>query len=118
MSDLVGNPEDRFSCVAAQLILTNDQSRPATATKFFNPYLTNGFSHLSHLEESIFIFWGVRSDLSHFSMNFPCANRIAPDVTPHSAASHLELCCKQNSPRWDAAFCGVISGAMLFAYVL
>ena len=25
--------------------------------------------------------------------------------------------CKQNSPRWDAAFCGVPSVAMLFAYV-
>ena len=25
--------------------------------------------------------------------------------------------CKQNSPRWDAAFCGVTSGAVLFAYV-
>ena len=24
---------------------------------------------------------------------------------------------KQNSPRWDAAFCGVISGAFRFAYV-
>ena len=24
---------------------------------------------------------------------------------------------KQNSPRWDAAFCGVISGAIMFAYV-
>ena len=24
---------------------------------------------------------------------------------------------KQNSPRWDAAFCGGTSGAMLFAYV-
>ena len=24
---------------------------------------------------------------------------------------------KQNSPRWDAAFCGVISGAILFAFV-
>ena len=24
---------------------------------------------------------------------------------------------KQNSPRWDAAFCGVTSGAILFAYV-
>ena len=41
-----------------------------------------------------------------------CANRIASDGTPHSAASH-----KQNSPRWDAAFCGVTSGAILFAYV-
>ena len=25
--------------------------------------------------------------------------------------------CKQNSPRWEAAFCGVTSWAMLFAYV-
>ena len=24
---------------------------------------------------------------------------------------------KQNSPKWDAAFCGVTSGAILFAYV-
>ena len=24
---------------------------------------------------------------------------------------------KQNSPRWDAAFCGITSGAILFAYV-
>ena len=25
--------------------------------------------------------------------------------------------CKQISPRWDAAFCGVTSGAILFAFV-
>ena len=25
---------------------------------------------------------------------------------------------KLDSPRWDAAFCGVTSGAILFAYVL
>ena len=25
---------------------------------------------------------------------------------------------KQNSPRWDAVFCGVTSGAILLAYVL
>ena len=24
---------------------------------------------------------------------------------------------KENSPRWDAAFCGVTSGTILFAYV-
>ena len=24
---------------------------------------------------------------------------------------------KQNSPRWDAEFCGISSGAILFAYV-
>ena len=52
-----------------------------------NPYLMNGFSHHYHLGESTFIFGGVRSDfsfLSHFSMQFLCANRIAPDGTPHS----------------------------------
>ena len=65
-----------------------------------NPYLTNGFSHYYHLGESTFIFRGVRSDflnfIQFFDENFPS---------------------KQNSPRWDAAFCGVTSGAMLFAYV-
>ena len=29
--------------------------------------------------------------LSHFLMKFLCANRIAPDGTPRSAASHLGL---------------------------
>ena len=73
------------------------------STKYFyghssmiNPYLTSGFSHHYHLEESTLIFRGVRSDfyfLSHFSMKFLGANRIAPDGTPHSAASHLGLFC-------------------------
>ena len=51
MSDLVGNPEDWFSRVAAQIYMY-----------FFNPYLTNGFSHHYHLGESTFIFRGVKSD--------------------------------------------------------
>ena len=37
----------------------------------FNPYLTNGFSHHYQLDESTFIFRGVRSDfliLFNFSM--------------------------------------------------
>ena len=54
-----------------------------------------------HLDESTFISRGFRSDfylLSHFLMKFLCANRIAPDGTPHR-------------------LCGVTSGAMLFAYV-
>ena len=45
---------------------------------------------------STFIFRVVRSDLyflSHFSMKFSCVNRIAPDGTPRSAASHLGLYC-------------------------
>ena len=42
---------------------------------------------------------GFRSDLLIFfflsqnSMKFLCANRIASDETPHSAASHLGLFC-------------------------
>ena len=61
-----------------------------------NPYLTNGFYHHYQLDESTFIFRGVRSDfkfLSHFSMKFLQANRIAPDGTPRSAVSHLGLFC-------------------------
>ena len=45
----------------------------------------NGFSHHYQLDESTFIFRGVRSDfyfLSDFSMKFQCANRIATDGTP------------------------------------
>ena len=71
----------------------------------FNPYLTNGFSHQYHLGESTFIFRGVRSDfyfLSHFSMKFLCANRIAPDGTLRSAASHLGLFCLPMSHKRDA----------------
>ena len=64
----------------------------------------NGFSHHYQLDVSTFIFRGVRSDfyfLSHFSMKFLCANRIATDVTPHSAASHLGLCCLAMSHKKD-----------------
>ena len=76
-----------------------------TCARHFNPYLTNGFSHHYHLGESTFIFRGVRSDfyfLSHFSMTFLCANRIAPDGTPRSAASHLGLFCLPMSHKRDA----------------
>ena len=70
-----------------------------------NPYLTNEFSHHYQLGESTFIFRGVRSEfsfLSHFSMKFLCANRIAPDGTPRSAASHLGLFCLPMSHKRDA----------------
>ena len=40
--------------------------------------------------------------LSHFSMKFLCANRIVPDGTPRSAASHLGLCCLPMSHKKDA----------------
>ena len=63
------------------------------------PYLTNGFSHHYDLGESTFNFRGVRNDFYFLSDFF----------------YEISL-CKQNSPRWDAVFCGVTSGAMLFAY--
>ena len=65
----------------------------------FNPYLTNRFSHHYQLDESTFVFRGVRCDfifLSHISMTFLCANRIAP------AASHLGLFCLPMSHKRDA----------------
>ena len=65
-----------------------------------NPYLTNGFSHHDQLGESTFNFRGVRCDFDFFISFF----------------DEISL-SKQNSPRWDAAFCGVTSGAVLFAYV-
>ena len=44
----------------------------------------------------IFIF------LSHFSMKFLCANNIAPDGTPRSAAPHLVNYCLPMSHKKDA----------------
>ena len=61
-----------------------------------NPYVTNRRSTPYHLNESIFIFWGIRSNFSilfHFSMKIMSANRIAPDVTQRFAATHLGLFC-------------------------
>ena len=55
--------------------------------KTINPNLTNGFSHHYQLDESTFIFRGVRSYLyflSHFSIKFLCVNRIAYDEMPMS----------------------------------
>ena len=67
--------------------------------------MTNGFSYCYHMEESTFIFRGFRCDfkiLFKFSMKFLCANRIAPDGTPRSAASHLGLYCLPMSNKRDA----------------
>ena len=67
---------------------------------WFNPYLTNNFSHHYQMGESTFIYRGVRSDFYFFIQFF----------------DEFSL-SKQISPRWDAAFCGVTSGAVLFANV-
>ena len=70
-----------------------------------NPYLTNGFSHHYQLGESTFILRGVRGDFQFFNnflMKIHLANRIAPDGTPRSAASHLGLFCLPMSHKRDA----------------
>ena len=64
------------------------KNHEAYSIKFlFNPFLTNEFSHHYQLGESTFIFRGVRSDDLFFISFF----------------DEISL-CKQNSPRWDAAF--------------
>ena len=62
-----------------------------------SPIIINWMSQLSFLGVLgvIFIF------LSHFSLKYLCANRIAPDGTPHSAASHLGLYCLPMSHKKD-----------------
>ena len=73
--------------------------------KLFNPLVTNGLSHLYHLDESTFIFRGIRGNFSfsfHFSMKFLSANRKASDGTQRFAASHLGLFCWPMSHKKDA----------------
>ena len=67
-----------------------------------SPIVINWMSPLSLLGVSgkfIFLFF-----LSHFSMKFLCANRIAPDATPRSAASHLGLYCLPMSHKGTPGF--------------
>ena len=68
----------------------------------FNPYLTYEFSHHYKLGESTFIFRCVIIRCDFYLFFFI------------SFFDEISL-CKQNSQRWDAALCGVTSGAMLFA---
>ena len=79
--------------------------RLSSVNNNINPYLTNEFSKYYHLGESTFIFRGIRSDfqvLNKFFMKILLANRIAPDGTPRSAASHLGLLCLSMSHKRDA----------------
>ena len=68
-----------------------------------NPLVTNGLSHSYHFDESTFIFKGHQEYFIFIFISFFDDNQVI----------------KQNSPRWDAAFCGVTctSGAILFAYI-
>ena len=65
-----------------------------------NPNKPNGLSHAYQMDESTFISRGSGSDFSFLFLFF--------DKNPVS---------KQNSPRWEAEFYGVTSGAILFCYV-
>ena len=71
------------------------------ATKLINPLVTNGLSNPYHLDESISIFRDIRSIFFFIYILFFDEIHVS----------------KQNSPSWDAAYCGVTSGAILFAYV-
>ena len=62
--------------------------------------MTNGLSHPYYLHESTFILRGIRSNFSFFISFF--------DENQKS---------KQNSPRCDAAYCGVTYGANMFVFV-
>ena len=76
--------------------MNTDADLFAPAEPIINPFLTIGFSHYYHLGEATFIMRGISSDFKYIL-----------DENPLS---------KQNSPRWDAEFCGVTSGAILFAH--
>ena len=65
-----------------------------------DPLLMNRLSHPYHLDESTFNFREIKSSSFIFVSFFE--------------ENHTS---KQNSPRWDAVFCGVASGAILFANV-
>ena len=63
-------------------------------TSLINPLMANEFTHHYHLGVSILSYGDIRCDLRLVS--FFCEI----------------LLCKQNSFTWDAAFCGVTSGAI------
>ena len=58
----------------------------------------NGLPHPCYLNEFILI---LEASGLRFDFNFIIENHLS----------------KQNSPRWDAAFCGITFGATVFAYV-
>ena len=64
-----------------------------SSDNLLNPYATNGFSHQYYLGKSTFILGeiGVIIIIIFFISLFDEISR-----------------CKQNSPRWDAAFCGYV----------
>ena len=80
--------------IMATVALWWNSARNSARMYLINPYMRNGLAHKYQLGESTFPLGtlGVISFLDEISS------------------------MQQNSPRWDAAFYGVTSGAMLFAY--
>ena len=89
------------ACMQATLIVFSHLVRqmPFLLCRF-NPLVTNGFSQTYQMDKSTSIFRGSGVILHVFISFFDEIHVI-----------------KQNSPRCDAAFCDVRSGAILFAYV-
>ena len=44
------------------ILIIHEQDKICNLDSRINPYLTNGFSHRYHLDESTFIFRGIGSD--------------------------------------------------------
>ena len=86
----------RDKCQLMAIIVSLQHSGKTSVN--FNTYVTNQLSHPYRLDEFIFIFCGIRSCI------------ILSFIFDENGVS------KRKSPRWDAAFCGVTSGAILFAY--
>ena len=74
---------------------------PGHCLPILNPLVTIELSHSYYIWLSPFSFLAAAGAIFHFLISFF-------DEIPVS---------KQNRPRWDAAFCGVTSGSILFAYV-
>ena len=107
---VVNTPQIQVACriVSVNMVTPTrvaSVSETKVGIKHFNPYLTNEFSHHYHNDESTFTFKGIRSDflnfIHFFSMKILSANRIAPDGTSRSAASHLGLFCLPMSHKKD-----------------
>ena len=95
MSDLIGNPEDRFSHNEAHFYKLCSRFY-VSLIHVFNPNKASGLSHPYHLDDSTLIFSSIFSFLFNFSK---------------------KKFNKYYSPRLDAMFCCISSGAIRFASV-
>ena len=75
----------------------------------FHPYVTNGFSHPYHLDESTFIFRGVWSNFL-ILFSFFDENPVSKQKTPRcdSTISHLGLFCLPMSHKRMPGLYGLI----------